>query len=185
MDPSRYRDMLARARKNLKLHKKDQLSHAENVTGIEDSLKGKYFDQILELNKHVYTTGSTNSPGTGFQAFWIDFYAPLAVCDFVISRLDQISYSYVYRDSSDSLRLQYEDILALHLVREDEGEHLLGLKVQRLAGDDFNGTLLSEQLPLTTRENYSDIVPYLGFVTIDDAISRRDTLYQVLLDILR
>lgn len=173
-----FRDLLSSARYNLFRSQQGTLSDTANITGIEESLAGEYFDQIVRLNNYVYTTGSTNNPGTGFQSFWIDLFAPAEVCELIISNLSPTEYSYSYQRASSLVLTDEGEELARHLVREDDGSHLFGLKT------GFADSYLADQLPDSIREQYSDLIPSLFFLTIDDAISTRDTLYQTLLDIL-
>jgi hypothetical protein len=46
-----------------------------NTTGLESHLKGKYYEQIVELNNYIYTTASTINPGDEkVENMYLNFY---------------------------------------------------------------------------------------------------------------
>lgn len=117
-----YSDLLSIGRKSLIQHSIAPLSRQENITGIEESLTGKWLNQILNLNYYVYTTASTNYPGEQFQAFFVVFNAPEKLCDAIVEYLDPFKYAYAIK------RLKYDeqsgnvdtDPIIAHLVKSND-----------------------------------------------------------------
>jgi hypothetical protein len=74
---STYAQLLTYGYNNLYRLDVDNLDTEENITGIEESLfdEPKFYAQILELNRYVYTTASTNYPtNPDFQAMFVSGY---------------------------------------------------------------------------------------------------------------
>lgn len=65
-----YDALLEKGTNDLLKFKNDNTSTTE--TNIETSLVQPYLDQMIELNKYMYTHASTNNPGGLFQPFFLD-----------------------------------------------------------------------------------------------------------------
>lgn len=69
-----YKTFIYEGVKRLKKHEEGCLNDEDNISGIEDCLKGKYLDQMINLNNYINTTASTNYPSDPtFQAMFVDF----------------------------------------------------------------------------------------------------------------
>jgi hypothetical protein len=111
---------LANARHALILHKEDPFNAGK--TGIEPSLIGEFLNQMIELNKFIYTVASTNNPyNLVFQAMFIDGYVERSkLTDKFISALQERELSYFIRNFSTGEIIKYKPPGALERMLEYE-----------------------------------------------------------------
>lgn len=197
-----YNDLLTLGTQNLLLFRNNNPSDV-NITGIEDSLTGKYLDQIIRLNEYVYTTSSTNDPGKLFQAFFVGFQAPLSICNAIAQNLIQDRYGYSIKQlqiidnqlfavpsifhfvySNDPVRAMMDtknfemdrtkSQLRKHRLTDQSNEAL----VADIDGDEFPVELIAEYSDVIINEKLCEMLVVDGDINADD-------LYVVLLNILR
>ena len=90
-----------------KLRKDESDYNLTNITGVERSLTGEFYEQILELNKYVYTTSSTNNPeDPSFQEMFVGFYVPKSVALKLAKFLDakgDLNYYSCYENNDNKI----------------------------------------------------------------------------------
>jgi hypothetical protein len=90
-----------------KLRKDGSDYNLTNITGVERSLTGEFYEQILELNKYVYTTSSTNNPeDPSFQEMFVGFYVPKSVALKLAKFLDakgEFNYYSCYENNDNKI----------------------------------------------------------------------------------
>lgn len=113
-------EALANARCALIQHKEDPFNHGK--TGINPDLIGEFLDQMIELNKYMYTTASTNNPyNLAFQAMFVDGYVERQMLtDKFISELRDRNLSYFIRNFKTGEIVKYKAPGALQCMLEYE-----------------------------------------------------------------
>lgn len=196
---SSYIDLLKLGRTTLEKFSEIGITHDENYTGIEESLGGIFLAQMLELNNYIYTTSSTNHPGTKTQCFFIGFQAPEELCMKIVQQLDPIKYGY----SLVSLRIKDNELtsvpLILHYVPSNDptGSFYDTHSIQRSknnprrlsksASQDIVGSAFYQEFPnmLISEYAYTIKKDKICNMTITDTDIYDESLYLVLIDILR
>jgi len=186
-----YPDLLHFGYNLLSKYKTIGVIEDENITGIEDSLNAQYLDQMLELNKYIYTTASTNHPGQKFQCFFIDFIAPKRLCLKIIQYLALTKYSYVIKELSVKNNVQEANPVMIHMVSNNDPKgsildpRLLTDHISRIR--ELIVTLTDSQLPQELVPQYKQVIQddNLCDMTIEDSDLNDESLYLVLLNILQ
>ncbi len=191
-----YRNLFRHSRESLEEFEK---SGDSGETAIEDSLKGKFFEQIYDLNKYIFTTGSTNYPGEHFQPFFIVFTCPEELGRKIIKKLDPFYYGYTFKQ----LIYENDKLFTIPLIH-----HMIKVHDDRLTGSNplnideiFNPNerlrkiFLSETLstigigdfPDESIEEYKSLFINLNMCEMEIEASdiNDENLYLDLLDIIR
>lgn len=198
-----YSDLLTLGTENLLLFRNNNLSNDNNITGIENSLTGKYFDQMVRLNRYIYTTSSTNDPGKLTQAFFVGFQAPLSVCNTIAQNLIQDRYGYSIKQlqiidnqlfavpSIFHFVYSNDPVRAMMDIKNFEVDRMKSQSRRRRLTDKSNESLVADidgyEFPLELIAQYSDVIinEKLCEMLIVDGDINADDLYVVLLNILR
>lgn len=103
-----YRDLLDYSRRILRYHKRltcrgDFLPDELNHTGLEDSCSGTAWNLIYDLNKYIFTTGSTNtfeSDESWKEPMWLSCWVPKRIAFGIVSLIAERKYavSYIIQD---------------------------------------------------------------------------------------
>ena len=142
--------------------------------GIEDSLTGKYFDQILELNNYIYTTASTNYPyDDTFQPMFLEFYIMRSNALKLINQIrGNKQYNFIMCDySKNEYEYQFMPSCEDCLITED--------MIKSLAHSDLSDNIFPRVYSLL-RDEHNPIVQ----MTIEDINMKDRTLYDKILKFL-
>lgn len=98
---------LSLARQRLLEHKEDPFKSGK--TGIEPDLIGRFLDEMIELNRFMYTTSSTNCPyNLAFQEMFVGGYIERPrLTDTFITKLKELKYSYFIRNFNTGELVKY------------------------------------------------------------------------------
>jgi len=139
-----------------------------NITGVETSLKGKYFVQMLKLNKYVYTTSSTNYPcDVDFQAMFLGFYTKQSTALKLLEQLASKKYNYCVINECS------RDIIKMNVV--DDSKNLV---VPEIIDGKYT------EFPMAITEKYKHLFAEndpVVYVLIEDPIKEHRDLYEVIL----
>lgn len=196
-----YSDLINQGYNLLFKYKTIGITNDENITGIESSLNDKYLDQMLELNKYIYTTASTNHPGEKFQPFFLDFIAPKQVCLKIIQYLSLVKYSYVIKELSIENGIIETNPLVIHIVENNDPKMpmLDARYFKRVYNNDRShskrdytqlrelvSSVIYSEFPIELVEQYENVIKNdeLCSMMIEDSDINDESLYIVLLHIL-
>lgn len=150
-----------------------------NATGFETSLRGRWLDLIIDLNKYILTTASTNYPDDpSFQIMFLSFYTTREIADNLAQSIVATDEYYIY-------------------VIQDQRRNELVYDLQRYDCNEKDNSVVCSEI-----ETYKEGDPYLDYygrynlreeeyienelvyMTIEDVMLPRRNLYDVTLRIL-
>lgn len=70
---------------------------------VEADLSGRFIDQLINLNRYIATTSSTNKPhDREIQEFFVEFYCTREIADKIVRGIkeSELEYNYVFFDNS-------------------------------------------------------------------------------------
>lgn len=171
-----FNQLLAYGRTNLIRHR---YSPGHSPTNIEDDLKGIYLDQMIELNKFIYTTASTNDPHNSmFQPMFISGYMPLSKAYALINDLnDFYPNDYYYIVYSIEADLIYE----MNIFKGKDPDYLLQTS-------SIHSLIDYERLEVGPHNHQVSHLLYtsdpLVMINIEDKNKERRDLYAILISLL-
>jgi hypothetical protein len=149
-------------------------AESDNVTGVETSLTGEFYEQILELNKYVYTTSSTNRPkDPTFQEMFVGFYVQRSVALKLAEFLDtkgKFNYYSCYENNDNKIIIENK--------KNTKSFTDIMMHCEGTIYTEFPKAL--EDIGMFTHL-FSDADPVV-YMNIEDPVIEHRDLYRVLLD---
>jgi hypothetical protein len=120
----RYNKFLSMGRENLeKFRDREEFV---NSTGIEDSLVEPFLSQIIDLNKYISTTASTNYPNSLFQEMFVDGWIHKDyVTDGFLQKMNEMNYNYVITKEDTCCESQKSIALYENYFDKSNEHHIL------------------------------------------------------------
>lgn len=165
-DSMKYKTFLYEGFLRLKKHREGKLNKEDNISGIEDELNGEYLDQMIDLNRFMNSTASTNYPSDpSFQNMFIDFNI----------------------DKGTALKLaeylnKMEDIFYV-IINPVDKDVICKFRPEESIVFDFIQTI-DYDLEVPEKKQWMEDLPLVK-MTVEDVKQKRRTLYEVLLEIFK
>jgi hypothetical protein len=165
-----------------------------NTTGIEPQLSGEKLEQMIKLNKHVFTTASTNYySGKHKEAYWIFFTLPLSLARKLGEKLRENGYWYIIDNCKDICEKYADEKKMFEKYENKDFAHIRSNINHRDPNDVFTERyahdVTNRYHPDVECSDYCDKSLFEGDnqlveMTVTDPDVNRTTLYKVLYEIL-
>jgi hypothetical protein len=178
--PTTYEELLTFGVKLLRDYKSKTLKN--NITGLEDdSMKSPYYEQLLEISRFMFTTGSTNRPSNAsYQPMWIEGFVHSKCAPKLADYLEKRGVYYVIqyhlrdRKREESVAFSYVDADKADLLNRDDMPYILkdvGTMPDYLEQCPAIRAMLEEG--------------QLVGIVMEDSVAKRRTLYEVIAEFFR
>ncbi len=155
-----YEKFLEAGRKELIEFKNDP-ENSVSSTGIENTLVEPFLSQIIELNKYMNTTASTNEPSYLFQAMFIDgwIHKKYITPEF-LQKLKDYNYNYVIRQEQTCCKSKHSKVLFTNYYEKSvEHDVLMDMLCMWWFDKDMKIPNLGHKDTIEFRENYNHELP--------------------------